>query len=103
MFDSEQTTVDNLRLNRANLMLAVANSLIYLPGANRSGRKGKRYLVRAGLGCGHQHRKGGDKHRGITAAGTEEPADGRHAVAVYPDCWNSLGSGYCGSRYTSSL
>ncbi|NOW95964.1 plasmid transfer protein [Mucilaginibacter sp. SG564] len=27
MFNSEQTTVDNLRLNRANLMLAVANSL----------------------------------------------------------------------------
>jgi hypothetical protein len=27
MFDSEQTTVDNLRLNRSNLMLAVANSL----------------------------------------------------------------------------
>jgi hypothetical protein len=27
MFNSEQTTVNNLRLNRANLMLAVANSL----------------------------------------------------------------------------
>lgn len=27
MFDSEETTVDNLRLNRAKLMLAVANSL----------------------------------------------------------------------------
>jgi hypothetical protein len=27
MFESEQTTVDNLRLNRSNLMLAVANSL----------------------------------------------------------------------------
>lgn len=27
MFESEQATVDNLRLNRANLMLAVANSL----------------------------------------------------------------------------
>jgi hypothetical protein len=27
MFDSEQTTVDNLRLNRSSLMLAVANSL----------------------------------------------------------------------------
>jgi hypothetical protein len=27
MFDSEQSTVDNLRLNRASLMLAVANSL----------------------------------------------------------------------------
>jgi hypothetical protein len=27
MFNSEQTTVDNLRLNRSNLMLAVANSL----------------------------------------------------------------------------
>jgi hypothetical protein len=27
MFDSEQATVDNLRLNRSNLMLAVANSL----------------------------------------------------------------------------
>jgi hypothetical protein len=27
LFDSEQTTVDNLRLNRSNLMLAVANSL----------------------------------------------------------------------------
>ena len=65
-------------------MLAGRQFAVYLPGADRSGRKGKRYLVRAGLGSVTSTVKQGISDCRIAVAGTEEPADGRYAIVVYP-------------------
>jgi len=72
MFNSEQANVNALRFQRAGLMIAVADSL-----------KGKRYMVRAGLGCGHQHHQRGHFLGRLAPAGTQEPAGSPDAIALY--------------------
>ena len=56
MFDNEQVTVDNLRLNRSNLMLAVANSLYTFQAQTQVAEKESDTWYGQAMGRRDQHR-----------------------------------------------